>query len=313
MFPFPIIYIGFDMKEQIQDLIGHKILDIQKISGGLINYVYRVWLHERTVIVKQSPPYISSQPHIPLSQTRSIFEQQALYRLPFMMSQSRTPKLLCGTLGLFVMEDKGRLPNMQEAFSFSILRKLALWLAHLHNETYGQICWNNIEVQQTRQIHQYNALADWLSHRHRNASVKLRTLGSFLLEQGICCIMGDLWPSSILIDRDEFWVIDWEFSHYGRPLQDVAHFCAHLDLVFPQLHEGKTAKEIFLDEYQRHCRAEIEDDICSPWASIHYAAELLMRTQGVFAAHHKKQKITEHAIHILRWDEPWAWMQPIGG
>lgn len=300
------------MTLSFRDLLGEEILHLQSLSGGLINTVYRAQLAHRSVIIKHSPPYISTQPDIPFSQRRSIIEQQALYRLPMMMEQPHTPTLICGTLGLFAMEDKGVLANFQESFSFPLLKKIAHWLAQLHNETYGRPCWNNIDVQRTRQRLQYNALADSLSHAHRAAAVKLRNLGNTLLEEGICCIMGDLWPASILVENENFWVIDWEFSHYGRPLQDVAHFCAHLDLSCPQLLDGVTAKEMFLDAYQRHCRVEIENDICSPDASVHYAAELLMRTQGLFAEY-KKQKITEHAIDILCCDDVWAWMQPPRG
>ena len=72
---------------------------------------------------------------------------------------------------------------------------------------------------------------------------------------GVCLTHGDLWPASVLLrgadvgsaeryadvngqdtsvdgdeDEDEDEVaclIDWEMSHFGRPLQDCAHFLAH--------------------------------------------------------------------------------------
>ena len=71
-------------------------------------------------------------------------------------------------------------------------------------------------------------------------------LGGYLKSNpGICFTMGDLWPASIVMlplheskESDKphkmteidwtFRVIDWEFSHYGSPIQDIAHLGAHI-------------------------------------------------------------------------------------
>ncbi|ORX89063.1 hypothetical protein K493DRAFT_306087 [Basidiobolus meristosporus CBS 931.73] len=56
----------------------------QKLTGGLINYVWRVQLTmaesgaSKSVIIKQSLPYLSSNPEIKFSQERTEFEARAL-------------------------------------------------------------------------------------------------------------------------------------------------------------------------------------------------------------------------------------------
>jgi hypothetical protein len=58
--------------------------------------------------------------------------------------------------------------------------------------------------------------------------------------RGVCLIMGDLWPRSVLVGPPEAgapppatappprqWVIDWELCHWGNPAQDTAHLAAH--------------------------------------------------------------------------------------
>jgi thiamine kinase-like enzyme len=87
--------------------------------------------------------------------------------------------------------------------------------------------------------------------------------GKRLLQPGCCLIMGDLWPRALLMGRWGEWergragegsgvrvgdgemsrdgvrVIDWEMAHFGQPLQDVAHFAAHLWMHF---HRAPTAQ-----------------------------------------------------------------------
>jgi 5-methylthioribose kinase len=57
---------------------------------------------------------------------------------------------------------------------------------------------------------------------------RAESMGHGLLDSGRCLTVGDLWPPSVLAVEEGLRLIDWKLAHYGRPLQDVAHFLAHL-------------------------------------------------------------------------------------
>jgi hypothetical protein len=102
--------------------------------------------------------------------------------------------------------------------------------------------------------------------------------------------MGDLWPPSVLVRDGDLRVIDWELAHYGRPLQDVAHFRAHC---WMQAHRApspdraeavETLEEAFLAAY-RDALGPAADDLLpgiERAGPIHAGAEILVRTVGRF-------------------------------
>lgn len=303
-----------EIMKQAQGLLGQKIVDWKVLSGGLINHVFRAHTETNSVIVKFTPPYIASMPDISLCESRSLFEQQALRDIPTFLHDPHTPLLLADQRGMSIVEDKGALPSLMDCFSLDIVSRVGSWLANLHNATIDlpqYKYWNNIAIQESRRRNQYEALA----HKDifpEQLKQRLLGLGTQLCEQGICCIMGDLWPPSILIDSDNFWVIDWEFSHYGRPLQDVAHLCAHLDLQASQGVISPKSKTIFLESYLSLAKEKLHDDIFSSWASVHYAAEILMRIQGIFAKQEQNSMLLAHAIQMGTSINSRLWMEPIG-
>ena len=280
-------------------LEGKKIDTIQRLEGGLINFTYRVILQNnpKSFILKYYPSYIASIPDVYLSSSRCFFERHALQNLPSLIQYSRTPSFINGTQSINIIEDKGILPSLRIAHSPKVIKGIAIWLAHVHENTktfsqYERDLWNNNDIQRSRKQNQYEYLAKNIDHPQ--AQKAMYTLGKKLLQPGICTIMGDLWPSSILIDKMEFWVIDWEFSHFGRPLQDVSHICAHFILM-----EQPSYCRLFLENYLRLVSEELQMDVTSYDATVHFCAEILMRLIGLFKD--KKQPILrEWALDILK-------------
>jgi hypothetical protein len=87
-------------------------------------------------------------------------------------------------------------------------------------------------------------------------------------------------------------VIDWELAHYGQPLQDLAHWDAHLWML---AHRGDAptaeAAGVLRDAFWTAYRAAIGSAADRLWtdamderASIHFGAEILVRTVGRFQA-----------------------------
>lgn len=243
--------------------------------------------------------------------------------------------------------------NVQEAAP-ALGRRLGAFIGRLHAATYGDEAsaedFDNRPMQETRLAVQYRGVADML----RTAGVddaealgaRAESLGEALLEPGRCLTMGDLWPPSVLVggdgrrpDRRErperseeglsgaegsrkpSWMrlIDWELAHYGRPLQDVAHWWAHL---WMQQHRAPSpavadaiegVKASFLDAYREalgEVRGALWTDRETRDAAVHVGAEILVRAVGPFqegylyaglgADHPAVQEAVATAVHHLR-------------
>ena len=119
--------------------------------------------------------------------------------------------------------------------------------------------------------------------------LKARQLGTRLLQEGTCLIMGDLWPASVHVTPSGLRIIDWEFVHYGNPAQDIAHFSSHLWMLQHRLPECKEAVHSFWDNFAASYASEIESIHDLLWtapvyedASIHFGSEIFVRTIGPF-------------------------------
>ena len=295
----PIIENIYTIIEEENLFDGEQIYSIEKLQGGLINYIYRIRLqsHLKSLILKYYPPFIASIPEVSLSPSRCLFERKALQRLPSFLTNSRTPHFIQGAQSLNIIEDKGLLPSLSTVHSPLLIQEIAIWLAQIHETTKSlsqkeRDLWNNKDIQRSRKQNQYDHLADNIKNLHTQKA--LRRLGQKLLQQGICVVMGDLWPSSILVDNVDFWVIDWEFSHFGRPLQDVSHICAHFVLM-KQPHYCR----LFLENYLLHVSEQLREDAMSVDATVHFCAEILMRTMGLFQDQTHLQ-LQEWTLDILR-------------
>ncbi len=174
--------------------------------------------------------------------------------------------------------------------------RLGTWLGVLHRQTRHRMDllrrFKNIGVQRTRLRVRYATVETVLRDadvpippdRLREAGRRALALGRSLIQPGECLVMGDLGPNSVLAMGDRLGVIDWEFAHFGRPLQDVAHFAAHLWLIADtcedrlgsvRLHNARGA---FLEAYFRAAFVWDEDEHAA--AAIHAGCEIITRTFG---------------------------------
>ncbi|MCS4041454.1 phosphotransferase family protein [Salinibacter ruber] len=294
----------------------------RRVPGGNLNVVWRVPGAERSLIVKYAPPYIAADPDTPLDPSRLLIEARCLRALgqgerlnDLTGAAVRPPKAidLNPDVPMVVMEDIGPVPSfgrwLREADAKALEkraaaqgRRLGAFLGRLHAATCDDDrcadAFNNRPMQETRHAVQYQGVADML----RKAGVgdadvlgrRAETLGRSLLGPGRCLTMGDLWPPSVLIaSSTRLRIIDWELAHYGRPLQDVAHWCAHLWMQRQRAPSEAVARAVaahrdaFLEAYGE----ALGDTKDSLWdqaerrdAAIHVGAELLVRAVGPFQA-----------------------------
>ncbi|MEF8816466.1 MAG: phosphotransferase [Salinibacter sp.] len=293
-----------------------------RLPEGNLNVVWRVPGADRSVILKYAPPHIAVDPETPLDPSRLTIEARCLEALspsarlagvgpssvrpPRRIDLQTEPHVLimedCGngpTLGRWLWE--GEETTVRDKAP-TIGRRLGEFIGRLHRTTLNDpdcaTAFDNRPMQETRLAVQYRGVADMLRVGGVDDAVMLGeravALGEELRSPGRCLTMGDLWPPSVLVRGDgDLRIIDWELAHYGRPLQDVAHWLAHL---WMQRHRAPSEavadaiaghRDAFLTAYAEGlgaARDELWDDAERRGAAIHIGAEILVRAVGPFQA-----------------------------
>jgi len=291
----------------------------ERLPEGNLNVVWRVPGDGGSLIVKHAPPYVAADPRVDLDPNRIVFELRSLEALSpqgalahVARPEARPPRPVYAdpVNHVLVMEDLGDAPTLgrwlrEEAGEKRLAHapQLGRWLGgfigRLHQSTQGDgeaaRQFDNRSMQQTRHAIQYQAVGDLL----RRAGVpdaealgrRAEALGETLLGPGLCLTMGDLWPPSVLVRPDALHLIDWELVHYGQPLQDLAHWQAHL---WMQAHRAPTpvvaeAAEALGEAFWTAYLDTIGEAADLLWtdemrrqASVHFGAEILVRTVGRF-------------------------------
>jgi len=287
---------------------------VKQLGGGNINFVWRVDGDSDSLIAKYAPPHIATNPDVPMSSERILFEANALSlfssggQLKSLAMQSiRPPKLLAfdPDLSLLLMEDVGAFTDLNRvaldyASSKTTGERLGQFIGNLHRKTFMnselQNSFENLDIQKVRHQLQYQPAHEYGEWDDPSTKTKIkkrsRYLGERLQSRGICLVMGDFWPPSVLVtEASDIRLIDWEFTHFGRPLQDIGHFAAHC---WMQNHTaGSTTdhnwwddlwgsfinayKDATGDRYSELLNTEEKEDI-----GIHIGTEILVRAFGPF-------------------------------
>jgi hypothetical protein len=267
-------------------LLGERVRSAVRLSGGLLNHVFRLILDDgRSVILKHAPPHIASQPDIPLDPSRASFEAAALHWLQGRPETGfATPRLLAHDDAALVMSDLGVLPDLSAWLSSggspAVLGVLARVLRRLHEDGSAPLQ-HNLPIQQTRLVVQYQAIGGLLARAGVADAAALGeravALGDVLLGVGDTFVMGDLWPPSVLVGpRGRLSLIDWEMSTTGRRCQDLGHLAAHLWLGAARQQLAPSLDATFLNAYGPVSPRDEEE------VATHFAAEILVRTHGAF-------------------------------
>jgi len=287
---------------------------IESVEGGLLNHVFRLSGEPNSIIAKYTPPYVASNHEIPLDPGRQDLEAGALdlFRknnllFSLLTGYLRVPQLIAhdSERHILFMEDAGpgtiSLDQLlhPESGDKKLGTVLGNFIAELHAKTSGNTrlarSMNNTSIQKTRYMVQYQPSAHYFLKAgiadYESLGRQLELLGREFLRPGICLIMGDLWPRSLIWNGNSWYLIDWEFSHYGSPAQDTGHMLAHLWMLEHRSADPKRAKRFteirnaYLETYQEKIEnlnpTLFATDI-KKRAVLHAAAEILARTTGAF-------------------------------
>lgn len=250
------------------------------LSGGLVNFVHRLRFEDgSTAVLKSYPPFIAFYRSISLSQNRYFVEKKALESLS---SQSwlsknpdsiiRTPKILFSDDESFVliMEDAGEncdtlfnlltteaeiedkfielIPKEIKIFSNFLTKETGL--TPNGNEIFVRV-WQIVETyfsqlwsKMTKELQLEKEMELYLEKSKEIFKYKNSTDGVF--------VMGDLWPSSILIDQKNklIWVVDWEAARFETNTRDLEQLLANLWLMKQSPKFDKVKIENLINNFQ---------------------------------------------------------------
>lgn len=238
-----------------------RLISSKLLSGGLVNFVHRLSFEDgSTAVLKSYPPFIAFYRTISLSQNRYFVEKKALESLN---SQSwlnkspdsiiRTPKILFSDDQSYVliMEDAGENcdtlfnlltseAQLEDKFIELIPKEIKFFVNFLNkeigltpdgNEIFVRV-WQIVETyftqlwsKMTKELELEKEMELYLEKSKEIFKYKNSTDGVF--------VMGDLWPSSILIDQKNnlIWLVDWEAARFETNTRDVEQLLANLWLM----------------------------------------------------------------------------------
>lgn len=283
----------------------------KRLTGGLLNHLWRVLGEPRSVVVKVAPPWVATQPEVPLDAERIRFEARALEALAHHGTLSGVctgtagvPELLDfdATRRVIIMEDltpcSALADRLATACPTTAADALGSFIGRLHRCSLGDSrlapMFFNAAIQRARLDTQYAAVSEWLQRAGVADAERLGAraieLGRRLCQPGRCLVMGDLWPPSVLIGHAEaVRLIDWEFVTFGNPAQDLAHLAAHLQMLVhcsaAAGEHGRMFWRHFVGAYRTSLGSaggHILDAQVRADCAVHFAAEVLTRAVGAF-------------------------------
>jgi aminoglycoside phosphotransferase (APT) family kinase protein len=122
-----------------------------------------------------------------------------------------------------------------------------------------------------------------------------------LMESMECAVHGDFSPKNILAGPSGTWVLDFEVTHQGAPVFDLAFMCAHLIIKSIHLEEHKDSLLAtivnFLDSYKEQ-RGEVPSNL-GHHVGIITAVRVVGISQVKYLNDAAKSKVIEKAKSLL--------------
>ncbi len=122
----------------------------------------------------------------------------------------------------------------------------------------------------------------------------INELSAELMESQECAVHGDFSPKNVLHGPSGTWVLDFEVTHQGAPVFDVAYMCAHLNLKAIALvaHRDLVAQTVqnFLHSYSLHAGV-IPQNVSS-----HTGTIMAVRVAGISQVNYLSDDQRERAV-----------------
>lgn len=232
---------------------GEQVLSLASAGEGNMNVVLRVRTNQRSIILKQSRPYVQKYQDIPAPIERIQTEREFYTALDGGSISWAFPKILNYKPEhfLLMMEDLGDVEDMTSIYASREVSK----------ENVRQLVdtLNGIHRSQVSSSYPLNMALRALNHQHifvlpyafdngfdlddiqaglsglsasfkedEELKSKIKELGSLYLSKGDTLLHGDYYPGSWMLKGNEVKVLDPEFSFVGPREFDLGVFLAHM-------------------------------------------------------------------------------------
>lgn len=231
-----------------------RIQALEKPGEGNMNVVLRLRTDQRTLILKQSRPYVHKYQDIPAPLDRIAVEQQFYQEIKSAQVGDMVPEILAYDAShyLLLMEDLGegedlttyyterRVPGQDRATLLGFLRQIHQQKVSDYpaNRSLRQLNHQHIFVLPFMEENGFvlddvqAGLQDLSRSYKTDGELKsaVQSLGEEYLGEGDTLLHGDFYPGSWLRSAGHLYVIDPEFSFLGFPEFDLGVMVAHLIL-----------------------------------------------------------------------------------
>ena len=207
-----------------------KISNVTIMSGGLVNYVYRIQGECSTVIAKLRKSEFSALPNIRINPFDIVNESQAILQL-----QSEFPNVFPKHLGFYpdrsmliisdIMENQHNMQNRfaDKSVDTKIVEELGKQIAEIHYR-FRNI---SVPIRKDGDIEYYSQNLTYRLGYHDNSA--LENLIDKLMTMPRQLIHADLSPKNIGIDDvGRVHICDLEMVHMGNPIFDLGFVIAHV-------------------------------------------------------------------------------------
>lgn len=237
-----------------------RVLSAERAGAGNMNYVLRVKTEQRSVIVKQSRPWVEKFPHIDAPGERAIIEGQ-FYQLIQLNKSLRkyTPKIygFDELSGIIILEDLGPASDFNAIYqkgnnlTEQELQELLKIMTLLHSSYNTDTTKERIFNRSMRKLNHEHLFVfplmedngfnlDTVQGGLQGLAMSFKTdphfkkrvleLGELYLEDGEYLLHGDFYPGSWLRTEEGPKLIDPEFCFFGPREFDLAVLFAHLKM-----------------------------------------------------------------------------------
>lgn len=236
---------------------GERVESVTRAGEGNMNCTLRVQTDRRSIIAKQSRPWVEKYPSIAAPEERVLTEAM-FYRAiaPLAEVAARMPRLIdCDeSHRVALLEDLGETADFTFVYrdggsDLAPLPSLCSWLSALHGAQFDQGVRRGLENRPMRRLnHEHifslplqadnglnlDAITPGLARlarrviEHAELAEVVAGLGQRYLANGNCLLHGDFYPGSWVQSADGAWIIDPEFCFFGPSEFDVGVLVGHL-------------------------------------------------------------------------------------
>lgn len=274
----PIVEVEDYLKAKGWLNIQAHIESIEKPGEGNMNVVLRIKTEKRSIILKQSRPFVQKYQQIAAPLERIAVEYKFYETISGDEINSNIPKIIGYDAEEYVLllEDLGDCEDMSylyqnRSIDADHLEKLVSILTTIHAQKTSNDFPNNIEMRQLNHQHifvlpfmedngfQLDVIQDGLQalsmpyKQDKELKSIIDSIGKKYLSEGDTLLHGDYYPGSWMTKGDQIYVIDPEFSFVGFAEFDLGVMIAHvivtamdadyMESIF-QMYSGKVDKKL---------------------------------------------------------------------